>query len=153
MLEQILNNIRSGQAPMRRSFRIPDLRRRVSSKLDMVQLKGQLYNMLITFQVFGASIKRTESVEGTVQDLSQRLDALEGRATLGPSSISVSPRPSRDNSGFSATSSMSGRVQHGSSTGSEALNDRNVPTGGSPLSLQGVENPVPGASNISPLAP
>ncbi|KAF9039408.1 hypothetical protein BDP27DRAFT_770737 [Rhodocollybia butyracea] len=48
---------------------------------------------------------------------------------------------------------MSGRVQHGSSTGSEALNDRNVPTGGSPLSLQGTENPVPSASTIFPLAP
>ncbi|KAF9066606.1 hypothetical protein BDP27DRAFT_1423639 [Rhodocollybia butyracea] len=100
MLEQILKGITiqsyQGQSAPRSAHTFKSgilrLRRRGSFRLDMTLLKGQLHNMLITFQVFEASLKRTRSVEGTVQDLSQRLDVLEGRATSGPSSLSVCPQ-------------------------------------------------------------
>ncbi|KAF9058838.1 hypothetical protein BDP27DRAFT_1432201 [Rhodocollybia butyracea] len=134
-LNEGLNSARSGQVPsMRRSFRIPALRRDNFSRPDMIQLKGQLYSMLITFQVIEASVKRAVSVEGAVQDMSRRLYVLEGRATLGPPSVSVSPQPTHDNSGYPATSSK-----------------RSL--GGSSAFSSGIENPVPGASTISPLAP
>ncbi|KAF9068211.1 hypothetical protein BDP27DRAFT_1327528 [Rhodocollybia butyracea] len=114
IFKQILTGIRSGERAAPRPFRFPSLRKSGGSSksgLDMNQLqayKEQLSNRLNTLQMVVAVnwtlIKRTETVEGTLQDLSQRVDVLqEGRLSL-----SASPRPSSENSSYFAGSPVSG---------------------------------------------